>query len=115
MTMNERRSSQAYSTDGLDEATLRDRLIDQAERLTGEAIGVAFPGRGAALWHEGRLSVLDPVGQPGRELGEAIDALLESEDLRSPTAVRDALLTMAGARSVVHRVAVGEPAEQREP
>jgi hypothetical protein len=56
------RSSQAYSTQGLDEATLRDRLIDQADRLTGEAIGVAFPGRGAVLWYEGRISVLDPVG-----------------------------------------------------
>lgn len=109
------RSSRAYSTKGLDEATLRDRLIGQAERLTGEAIGIAFPGRGAALWHEGRISILDPVGQAGRELGEAIDALLESEDFRSPAAVRDALLTMAGARLVVHRVAVGEPAEQHEP
>jgi hypothetical protein len=113
--MNEHRSPQAYSTDGLDEATLRDRLIAQADRLTGEAIGVAFPGRGAALWHEGHISVLGPVGQPGRELGDAIDALLESEDLRSPAAVRDALLTMAGAQLVVHRVAVGEPAEQQEP
>lgn len=109
------RSSQRYSTEGLDEETLRDRLIDQAGRLTGEAIGVAFPGRGAALWHEGRISILGPVGQPGRELGEAIDALLESEDLRSPAAVRDALLTMAGAQLVVHRVAVGEPAEHHEP
>lgn len=106
------RSSQAYSTEGLDEATLRDRLIDQADRLTGEAIGVAFPGRGAALWHAGRISVLDPVGQPGRDLGEAIDALLESEDLRSPAAVRDALLTMAGAHLVVHRVAAGETSRE---
>lgn len=105
-------SSRAYSTKGLDEATLRDRLIDQADRLTGEAIGVAFPGRGAALWFEGRISILGPVGQPGRELGEAIDALLEAVDLRSAAAVRDALLTMAGARLAVHRVAVGEPAEQ---
>jgi hypothetical protein len=109
------RSSRAYSTEGLDEATLRDRLIDQADRLVGEAIGVAFPGRGAALWSEGRLTVLGPVGQPGRELREAIDALLEGEDPRSAAAVRDALLTMAGARLVVHRVAVGEPAEGHEP
>lgn len=109
------RSSQAYSTEGLDEATLRDRLIDQADRLTGEAIGIAFPGRGAALWYEGRISVLGPAGQAGRELAEAVDALLESEDLRSAAAVRDALLTMAGAQLIVHRVAVGEPAEQHEP
>ena len=100
---------------GLDEATLRYRLIDQADRLVGEEIGVAFPGRGAALWHEGCLTVLGPVGQPGRELGEAIDALLEAVDLRSAAAVRDALLTMAGARLVVHRVTVGEPAEPHDP
>jgi hypothetical protein len=105
-------SSEAYSTEGLDERTLRDRLVDEADRLTGESIGVAFPGRGAALWHDGRIAILGPAGQAGRELGEAIDALLEGVDLRSPTAVREALLTMAGARLVVGRLAVGEPAER---
>jgi hypothetical protein len=112
--MKEQRSSQALPDRGTGRDALRGRLIDQADRLTGEAIGV-FPGRGAALWHDGRLSILSPVGQPGRELGEAIGALLESEDLQSAAAVRDAVLTMAGARLVVHRVAVGDPAEQHEP
>lgn len=92
----------------LDEATLHDRLVSEAERLTGDAIGVTFPGRGAVIWHEGRISILGPAGEAGRELGQAIDALLEDEDVRSPTAVRDALLTMAGARLVVHRVVVDD-------
>jgi hypothetical protein len=56
-----RRQAPTYAAMGLDEASLRQLLIDEADRRVGETIGVAFPGRGAVLWHEGRISLL---GQP---------------------------------------------------
>jgi hypothetical protein len=99
----------AYATMGLDEETLRQLLIDEADKRAGETIGVAFAGRGAVLWHQGDISVLGPAGERVRELRDAVEALLEGVDVTSPTAVEDLLLTMGGARLVVHRLIVGEP------
>jgi hypothetical protein len=93
----------AYATMGLDEETLRQLLTDEAETLSGETIGVAFPGRGAVLWHQGDISVLGPAGERVRELGDAVEALVEGVDVASPAVVEDLLLTMGGARLVVRR------------
>jgi hypothetical protein len=93
----------AYATMGLDEDTLRQLLIDEAEKLSGETIGVAFPGRGAVVWHQGNISVLGPAGERVRELRDAVEALLEGVDAASPAVVEDLLLTMGGARLVVRR------------
>lgn len=93
----------AYATMGLDEATLRQLLIDEADGRSGETIGVAFRGRGAVLWHQGDISVLGPPGERVRELRDAVEALLEGVDPESTAAVEDLLLTMGGARLVVHR------------
>jgi hypothetical protein len=101
----------AYATVGLDEETLRQLLIDEADKLSGETIGVAFAGRGAVLWHEGDISVLGPPGERDRELGDAVEALIEGVDAESAAAVEDLLLTMGGARLVVHRLMVGEPGD----
>jgi hypothetical protein len=98
-----------YATVGLDEGTLRQLLIDEADKRVGETIGVAFPGRGAVLWHQGDISVLGPPGERVRELRDAVEALLEGVDAASPVVVEDLLLTMGGARLVVHRLIVGEP------
>ena len=101
----------AYATVGLDEETLRQLLIDEADRRAGETIGVAFPGRGAVLWHEGDISVLGPAAERVRELRDAVDALVEGADIASPAVVEDLLLTMGGARLVVHRLMLGEPGD----
>jgi hypothetical protein len=101
----------AYATVGLDEETLRQLLIDEADKRSGETIGVAFPGRGAVLWHPGEISVLGPAGERVRELRDAVEALVEGANLASPAVVEDLLLTMAGARPVVHRLIVGEPGD----
>jgi hypothetical protein len=99
----------AYATMGLDEDTLRQLLIDEAEKLSGETIGVAFPGRGAVVWHQGNISILGPAGERVRELRDAVEALVEGVEVASPAVVEDLLLTMGGARLVVHRLIVGEP------
>jgi hypothetical protein len=104
-----REGPRAYVAMGLDEETLRQLLIDEADERAGETIGVAFPGRGAVLWHQGRISVLGPAGERARELRDAVEALLEGVDAASPAVVEDLLLTMGGARLVVHRLIVGEP------
>jgi hypothetical protein len=88
---------------GLDEGTLRKLLIDEADKRAGETIGVAFPGRGAVLWHQGVISVLGPARERVRELRDAVEALVEGVDVASPAVVEDLLLTMGGARLVVHR------------
>jgi hypothetical protein len=98
----------AYATMGLDEETLRQLLIDEADQRSGETIGVAFPGRGAVLWHSGDISVLGPAGERARELRDAVEALVEGANLASPAVVEDLLLTMGGAHLVVHRLIVGE-------
>ncbi|MGH2385550.1 MAG: hypothetical protein ACRDGB_10955 [Candidatus Limnocylindria bacterium] len=61
------------------------------------------------MWHEGEISILVPAGERSRELREAVAALLEGAGVSSPRVVRDLLVTMAGARLVVHRVVVDEP------
>jgi hypothetical protein len=101
----------AYATMGLDEETLRQLLIKEADNRSGETIGVAFPGRGAVLWHRGDISVLGPAGERARELSDAVEALLEGVDAESAAAVEDLLLTMGGARLVVHRLMAGEPGD----
>jgi hypothetical protein len=101
----------AYATVGLDEGTLRQLLIDEADKRAGETIGVAFPGRGAVLWHQGDISVLGPAGERVRGLRDAVEALVEGANLASPAVVEDLLLTMGGARLVVHRLMLGEPGD----
>jgi hypothetical protein len=101
----------AYATAGLDDETLRQRLIDEADRRAGDTIGVAFPGRGAVLWHQGHISVLEPAGERGRELREVVEALVEGADIASATVVRDLLLTMGGARLVIDRLIVRDPVD----
>ena len=61
---------------------------------------VAFCGRGAVVWRGGRIRFAGVRNQRRRELEVAVDALLEMEavDRTSMLAVRDALLTMGGAR-----------------
>lgn len=105
----------AYATVGLDEETLRQLLIDEADERAGETIGAAFPGRGAVLWHRGDISVLGPAGERAGELRDAVEALLEGVDAASPAVVEDLLLTMGGARLVVHRLMVGEPGDVSRP
>ena len=103
------RRDAAYTDMGLDEHTLRQRLIDEANQHEGEAVGVAFPGRGAVLWHHGHISFLGPAGERGRELRRAVEALVEGSDTLSGMVVRDLLLTMGGATLVVHRLTVSRP------
>jgi hypothetical protein len=57
-------------------------------------------GRGVVVWQQGRITVQSPDDAAGLELEAAVVALLEDEgvDVREKTAVRDAVLTLAGAR-----------------
>ena len=68
-------------------------------RAAGSLV-VAFCGRGAVIWRDGRIRFAGPRNQRRRELQAAVDALLEMEevDQSSVADVRDALLTMGGAR-----------------
>jgi hypothetical protein len=61
---------------------------------------VAFCGRGAVVWRDGRIRFAGLRNQRRRELEAAVEALFEMEevDLGSLAAVRDSLLTMGGAR-----------------
>jgi hypothetical protein len=61
---------------------------------------VAYCGRGAVVWRDGRIRFAGVRNQRRRELEAAVVALLEMEevDVSSVAAVRDALLTMGGAR-----------------
>jgi hypothetical protein len=61
---------------------------------------VAYCGRGAVVWRDGRLRFAGRRDQNRRDLEVAVAALLEMEevDLSSAAEVRDALLTIAGAR-----------------
>jgi len=61
---------------------------------------VAYCGRGAIVWREGQIRFAGVRNQRRRELEVAVEALLEMEgvDRRSLAQVRDALLTMGGAR-----------------
>jgi hypothetical protein len=89
-----------YASRGLAASQLKTLLTGQADALTGSVVAVAFPGRGGVLWQPGSTRLVGPVAA---EFERAIDALLDGIDLRSGIQVRDALLTMAGARLVVDR------------
>ena len=57
-------------------------------------------GRGVVVWQQGRITVQSPDEVAGQALEEAVLALLDAEgvSLDEPNAVRDAVLSMAGAR-----------------
>jgi hypothetical protein len=61
---------------------------------------VAYCGRGAVVWRDGQLRFAGVRNQRRRELEAAVEALLDMEgvSLSSLEQVRDALLTMGGAR-----------------
>ena len=69
-------------------------------RTGARSLVVAYCGRGAVVWRDGRIRFAGTRNQRRRELEAAVNALLELEDVdvRSIEQVRDALLTMAGAR-----------------
>lgn len=61
---------------------------------------VVYCGRGAVVWRDGQIRFAGLRNQRRRELEIAVEALLEMErtDRSSLQQVRDALLTMGGAR-----------------
>jgi hypothetical protein len=63
---------------------------------------VDYAGRGAVVWRDGRIRFAGPRCQRRIELEAAVQALLEMEnvDAESVVDVRQALLTIAGARLV---------------
>jgi len=64
------------------------------------SLTVAYSGRGAVVWRDGRIRYAGPRCQRRIELEAAVEALLEMEgvNVASGVEVRDALLTIAGAR-----------------
>lgn len=69
-------------------------------RRSSGTLAVGYSGRGAVVWRDGRIRYAGPRCQRRIELEAAVEALLELEDVdRSSAAdVRDALLTIGGAR-----------------
>ena len=69
-------------------------------RTGARSLVVAYCGRGAVVWRDGRIRFAGIRNQHRRELEAAVKALLELEDVdfRSIEQVREALLTMGGAR-----------------
>ena len=65
-----------------------------------QAFAVGYSGRGAVVWRDGRIRYAGPRCQRRIELEAAVEALFELEDvdLASGAQVRDALLTIGGAR-----------------
>lgn len=61
---------------------------------------VGYTGRGAVVWRGGKIRFPGARCQRRRELEAAVEALLELEgvDVSSAVQVRDALLTIGGAR-----------------
>jgi hypothetical protein len=61
---------------------------------------VGYSGRGAVVWRDGRIRYAGSRCQRRLDLEAAVEALLEMEDvdLASGAQVRDALLTIGGAR-----------------
>lgn len=94
-------TEERYSSVGLAASQLEAMLRAAADAASGAVVAVAFPGRGAVLWHAGEMRFVGPVGQ---DFERAINALVEDVDVRSPRQVRDALLSMGGARLIVDRV-----------
>ena len=68
-------------------------------RIAGSLV-VAYCGRGAVVWRDGKIRFAGVRNHRLRELQAAVEALLELEavDVTSVAQVRDALLTMGGAR-----------------
>lgn len=71
-----------------------------AGRRVPRTLVVAYCGRGAVVWRDGRIRFAGVRNQRRRELEAAVEALLELEevDVASVADVRDALLTMGGAQ-----------------
>lgn len=65
-----------------------------------QSLAVDYAGRGAVVWRDGRIRFAGPRCQNRIDLERAVEALLEMEevDLASAGEVRDALLTIGGAR-----------------
>ena len=63
---------------------------------------VDYAGRGAVMWRDGRIRFAGPRCQRRIDLEAAVEALFELEDVDSASLVevRDALLTIGGARLV---------------
>jgi len=63
---------------------------------------VDYAGRGAVVWRDGRIRFAGPRCQRRVELEAAVEALFEMDqvDSASLVEVRDALLTIGGARLV---------------
>jgi hypothetical protein len=63
---------------------------------------VDYAGRGAVVWRDGRIRFAGPRCQRRIELEAAVEALFEMDqvDSASLVEVRDALLTIGGARLV---------------
>ena len=92
-----------YARQGLASRQLEPVLKDAAESRLGEVVAVVVPGRGGVLWHGGEIGLVGPVTE---EFRQAIDVLLEDARPESGAQVRDALLSMGGARLVVQRLIV---------
>jgi hypothetical protein len=98
-----RKPDEPYADVGLSEAQLRSLVERDASGLTGDVIGVVLAGRGGVLWHAGEIRLVGPVGAA---FEVAVGGLLDGVDLGSGMEVRDALLSMGGARLVVERVGI---------
>ena len=72
------------------------------EEPAGPILVVRYAGRGTVTWRPGTLAFSGQPGDRVEELRRAIEALMEIEqvDLAAGLAVREALLTVAGARIV---------------
>jgi hypothetical protein len=92
---------QPYARQGLASSQLESSLKELAALTLGEVVGVAVPGRGGVLWHGREVRLIGPVTE---EFRRAIEVLLEDTRLESGPQVRDALLSMGGARLVVQRL-----------
>jgi hypothetical protein len=75
-------------------------VTGQTRVVTGDTLVVAYSGRGAVVWRRGKVRFAGPRCERRRELEQAVEALLEIEgvDVTSVAQVRDALLTIGGAR-----------------
>jgi hypothetical protein len=93
---------EAYADRGLAASQLESLLLGEADSEAGPVVAVAVPGRGGVLWRPGDVRLIGPVSA---EFERAIGALLDGIDLGSRTDVRDALLSIGGARLVVDRSA----------
>ena len=76
------------------------RSVVRGSDVRRRTLVVAYCGRGAVVWRDGQIRFCGVRNQRRRELEAAVEALLEMErvDRTSLVRVRDALLTMGGAR-----------------